>query len=70
MAKKRQKDPAELLEAAAIALTTCQKAGLNLQFRHGILTCPEGLILRLDDGSFVARTRLFTEFSRRDDDED
>jgi hypothetical protein len=66
----KKKQPAELLEAAAKALTACHKAGLDLTVKHGILSCPEGLILPLDDGSFVARTRIFTEFSRSDDNED
>lgn len=68
--KKTQATPAALLNAAVVALNACHDAGLNLKVRHGILSCPEGLILPLDDGSFVARTRIFTEFSRRDDDED
>ena len=68
--KKSKKPPAVLLEAAAEALTACHDAGLDLTIRHGILSCPEGLILPLDDGSFVARTRIFTRFSQADDEED
>ena len=68
--KKSRLPPAVLLEAAAKALTDCHDAGLDLTIRHGILSCPEGLILPLDDGSFVARTRIFTEFSQTDDEED
>ena len=68
--KKTQATPSSLLDAAAKALTACHDAGLDLRFKHGILTCPEGLVLQLDDGSFVARTRIFTEFSHHGDDDD
>lgn len=61
--KKTQANTAALLEAAAQALTACRNAGLKLKVRHGILSCEEGLILPLDDGSFITRTRVYTEFS-------
>jgi hypothetical protein len=60
----------DLLTTAAAALTACSDAGLKLKVRHGVISCSEGFILPLDDGSFAARTRIFTEFSRNDDDED
>ena len=60
----------DLLTATAEALNACRDAGLKVKVKHGIITCPEGFILPLDDGSFAARTRIFTEFSRPDDEED
>ena len=55
-------DPAALLQAAADALNACRDAGLKLKPRHGALHCEEGLLLPLSDGTWVARTRLYTEF--------
>lgn len=56
--------PAGLLQSAADALNAVRAAGMDLQVRHGALTCEEGLILGpLKDAGFVARTRLYTPFS-------
>lgn len=62
--KKTQANVAALLESVAQSLTACRDAGLKLKVRHGVLSCEEGLILPLDDGSFITRTRIYTEFSR------
>ena len=67
---KTQANPAVLLEAAAAALSACRDAGIELRIKHGILSCPEGLILQLDDGSFVSRTRIYTPFSEPGDIDD
>jgi hypothetical protein len=68
--KNFQATSANLLQAAAQALTACRDAGINLQVKHGALVCDEGLILPLSDGGFVARTRIYTEFSRPGDEDD
>lgn len=54
--------PAALLQSAAEALNACRSAGLDLKVRHGVIESGEGLLLPLSDGTFVARTRLYTEF--------
>ena len=70
--RKRQRKAARLLTRAAKALNACHAAGLDLKVRHGAISCKQGLILPLDDGSFVARTRLYTPFTelQPDDDDD
>ena len=55
-------DAASLLQRAAEALNACREAGLDLKVRHGVIECPEGLLLPLSDGTIVARTRQYTEF--------
>jgi hypothetical protein len=65
-----QATPSSLLQIAAQALTACREAGINLVVKHGALICDEGLILPLSDGSFVARTRIYTEFSQPGDEDD
>jgi hypothetical protein len=53
----------DLLAAAADALNACHASGLDLRVKHGALQCEEGLILDLPDGTWVARTRLYTPFA-------
>lgn len=61
--------PAALLQWAADALNACKAAGLDLRIRHGIAECDQGLILPLSDGTFVARTRLYTPFPVQEGDD-
>lgn len=61
--KSSEATAAALLASVAVALNACRDAGLQLRFRHGIVQCEEGLVLDLPDGTWVARTRLYTPFA-------
>jgi hypothetical protein len=72
---KRRKPPPEtaaprLLEAVAGALNACQRAGIAVKLRHGIVMTPAGYILEAQGGTWVARTLAWTAFSSLADDED
>lgn len=70
MAKaKRKPSPAVLLGRVAAALTACEQAGMAVKLRHGVVMTHHGYVLPTSRG-WVARTRLYTEFSPPPSDDD
>lgn len=63
-------DTARMLQAVADALNECAAFGLRVKLKHGAVYTRGGYVLPLDDGSWVARTLLYTELTPSDDDDD
>lgn len=65
-------DAHALLSAVAEALTACEAAGIPVKLKHGAVMTPLGYVLPLGDGTWGARTLIWTEFSAQAsaDDED
>ena len=49
MARKRKPDPASLLRDLARALNACDRAGLNVKLKHGIVFTDAGYVLAIKD---------------------
>lgn len=66
-----QPDAEALLGAVAAALTACERAGVSVKLKHGIVHTREGYVLPVGD-RWVARTMAYTEFTPApgDDDDD
>ena len=47
--RKRQPDPAALLDSLASALNRCERAGLNVKLRHGVVFTDAGFVLPVRD---------------------
>jgi hypothetical protein len=60
MARKRK--PARLLAALATALNACDKAGLRVRLRHGIVMTSHGYVLQVKNGKWAARTLDYQAF--------
>ena len=52
--RKRKPDPAALLASLASALDRCDRAGLDVKLRHGIVITEAGYVLPVK-GKWVAR---------------
>lgn len=48
--RKREPDPAALLSSLASALDRCDRAGLDVKLRHGIVITEAGYVLPVRDG--------------------
>lgn len=62
----------KLLSDLTAALNACAEAGLRPQLRHDTVYTRGGYVLPLDDGKWVTRTLLYTEWTPAtefDDDE-
>jgi len=58
-----QPDAEHLLGAVAEALTACEAAGIAVKLKHGAVNAREGFVFQLADGTWGARTRMYTEFT-------
>ena len=56
-----------LLQAVADALNACDRAGIGVKLRHGIVMTHAGYVLPGTRG-WVARTLIYTEFTPTGDD--
>lgn len=70
MSERSPGTAAALLEEVALALSACDRAGLAVKLRHGIVMTREGYVLPLGKGQWGARTMTYTEFGLLDDDGD
>jgi len=61
--KKKARTTPELLAAVAWALEACERAGLPVYPAGGIIRSREGYVVQFSDGSWRARTLVWTEFS-------
>lgn len=62
----------KLLDGLTAALNACAEAGLRPRLRHNTVYTRGGYVLLLDDGKWVTRTLLYTEWTpvvESDDDE-
>lgn len=62
----------KLLDDLTAALNACVEAGLRPRLRHNTVYTRGGYVLLLDDGKWVTRTLLYTEWTpvvESDDDE-
>jgi len=62
----------QLLNSLTAALNACAEAGLQPRLRHNTVYTRGGYVLPLDDGKWVTRTLLYTEWTPAgefDDDE-
>ena len=58
----RKRKHARLLKALAAALNACDKAGLDVKLRHGIVMTGRGYVLQVKNGRWAARTLDYHPF--------
>lgn len=58
----RKRKPARLLGNLAAALNACDKAGLDVKLRHGIVMTGRGYVLQVKNGRWAARTLDYQAF--------